>query len=250
MAGLSNRFKQAGFKKPKYMLNAGDKTLFEHSISGFSSYFETEPFLFVYLKDQVDPAFILNKCRRQGLKQENIILSGLDHPTDGQATTVSNGLSNINVSKAEPLTIFNIDTIYRSFKHPDFSRFPESIGYLDVFKAEGDHWSFVKPIDPDAKFGRALEVAEKKRISNLCSTGLYHFRSAGLFLDEFATIADYSSSSLQGAERYIAPLYNNLIKRGEAVYYRTLNAKSIQFSGTPSEYKDFTKNNAWGAETP
>ena len=250
MAGLSSRFAKAGYKKPKYMLDAGGKTLFEHSIAGFSSYFETEPFLFIYLKDAVDPKFIHEKCRRQGLADDQILLAGLEHPTDGQATTVAQGLNHAEVARSEPLTIFNIDTIYATFTHPKLPDDPDIVGYLDVFKGAGDHWSFVRPDNADEQIGRAVEVTEKLRISNLCSTGLYHFRTAGVFVDEFREIQDVPKSEFQGNERYIAPLYNRLIEKGKQVYFRTLKTENIQFSGTPSEYEHFLSSNAWNAEKP
>ncbi|EKO3985769.1 capsular biosynthesis protein, partial [Vibrio fluvialis] len=35
MAGMSSRFFKAGYSKPKYMLEAKGKTLFEHSVLSF-----------------------------------------------------------------------------------------------------------------------------------------------------------------------------------------------------------------------
>ncbi|QCO55510.1 capsular biosynthesis protein [Pseudorhodobacter turbinis] len=250
MAGLSSRFTKAGYKKPKYMLDAGGMTLFEHSIAGFSAYFKTEPFLFISLKGVVDPTFIREKCRRQGLPDDHIIIAELDAPTDGQATTVASGLADIGVAEAEPLTIFNIDTIYSSFQHPVLPDAPDVAGYLDVFEGPGEHWSFVRPQHPDEQFGRAVEVTEKRRISNLCSTGLYHFRSAGLFQQEFAAIRDVPASDLQGNERYIAPFYDRMIKNGKQVFYRVIDPQSVQFSGTPDEYAQFVAQNGWEAERP
>lgn len=250
MAGLSSRFTKAGYKKPKYMLDAGGMTLFEHSIAGFSAYFEAEPFLFISLKDVVDPAFIREKCRRQGLPDDHIIIAELGAPTDGQATTVACGLADISVAEAEPLTIFNIDTIYSGFQHPALPDAPDVAGYLDVFEGPGEHWSFVRPQHSDEQFGRAVEVTEKHRISNLCSTGLYHFRSAGLFQEEFAAIRDVPASELQGNERYIAPLYDRMIKNGKQVFYRVIDPQSVQFSGTPDEYAQFVAQNGWEPERP
>ncbi|MBD6989485.1 capsular biosynthesis protein, partial [Vibrio parahaemolyticus] len=39
MAGMSSRFFNAGYDKPKYMLEARGVTLFEHSILSFKKYF-------------------------------------------------------------------------------------------------------------------------------------------------------------------------------------------------------------------
>ena len=250
MAGLSSRFTRAGFRKPKFMLDAGGRTLFEHSIAGFQDYFDTQEFLFVYLDTTVDREFIEKKCNQLGMPRQNILTVALDSPTDGQATTVAEGVIQSSAARSEPLTIFNIDTIYRSFRHPNFPETEAIQGYLDVFEGEGDHWSFVRPDVEDETLGRAAEVVEKRRISNLCSSGLYHFQSAGIFLDEFARIKETPAELLQGRERYIAPLYNDLIERGGTVYYRKIDTQEIQFSGTPEEYLEFTNANGWEAERP
>ncbi|UXC89786.1 capsular biosynthesis protein [Sphingobium sp. RSMS] len=241
MAGLSSRFTAAGFTQPKYMLPAGDRSLFEHSISGFSAYYESTPFLFIYLAEIVDPSFILEGCERRGLPADNVRLAGLPAPTEGQAATVSQGLAIANVDRKEPITIFNIDTMYRTFQQPDFAFDPSVDGYLDVFQAEGDHWSFVRPFDEAQEQGFACEVTEKRRISQLCSTGLYHFREAGLFMDAFEEIKGVALDHLPGNERYIAPLYNQLIEKGRKIGYRQIAGEDIRFSGTPAEYRDFVE---------
>jgi hypothetical protein len=239
MAGLSSRFTAAGFAQPKYMLRAGDRSLFEHSISGFSAYYENTPFLFIYLADVVDPSFILEGCERRGLPLANVRLAGLPAPTDGQAATVAQGLAIAGIDRCEPITIFNIDTMYRTFRQPQFALDPSVDGYLDVFHAQGDHWSFVRPVGEGREQGFACEVTEKRRISDLCSTGLYHFREAGLFLDAFEEIKGVALDHLPGRERYIAPLYNQLIEKGRKVGYRVIPGQDVRFSGTPAEYCDF-----------
>ena len=50
MAGLSSRFFDAGFDKPKYALEAHGRTLFFHSVGSFGHYFDEVPFLFITLE--------------------------------------------------------------------------------------------------------------------------------------------------------------------------------------------------------
>lgn len=49
-------------------------------------------------------------------------------------------------------------------------------GFIPYFKAEGNHWSFVK-LDTH---GNAIEVREKTRISDYCTIRTYYFRTAQL----------------------------------------------------------------------
>ncbi|AYC99592.1 capsular biosynthesis protein [Neorhizobium sp. NCHU2750] len=239
MAGLSRRFTEAGFTVPKFMLPAGSMNLFQHSVYGFRDAFADEKFLFVYLGATCSEEFILESSDAIGLRAENVKLARLDNPTDGQATTVARGLEVGGVSPDEPITIFNIDTIYSGFEQPDLSKFANVAGYLDVFVGDGDHWSFVRPKHTDENIGEALEVTEKVRISNLCSSGLYQFASAATFMNEFDAIRNRPVAELQGHERYIAPLYNAMIQKGKTVVYRVMDADNIKFSGTPAEYRHF-----------
>ena len=243
MAGLSSRFAKAGYDRPKYMLPAGDRNLLEHSISGFSHYFDQSPFLFIHLANAVDPAFIRDSCRRMGLPDRNVAIVALSRYTGGQAETVAQGLRDVQAGQDQPITIFNIDTMYRTFRQPDVALGDDAVdGYLDVMRAEGDHWSFVRPEDARADAGRVLEVTEKVRISELCSTGLYHFRAAGRFLDAFDAVRDVPLDQMQGGERYIAPLYNQIIAAGGDVAYPVIPSTDVRFSGTPNEYVAFVAN--------
>ena len=73
MAGLSSRFKKAGFSKPKYMLEAKGKTLFEHSILSFERYFDKEEFLFIVLDVFGTPAFVEESAVALGIKKIKVI---------------------------------------------------------------------------------------------------------------------------------------------------------------------------------
>ena len=240
MAGLSSRFTKAGYQVPKYQLDAGGKTLFWHSVAGFRKFFDTHPFLFI-MRDVADtPAFVAEECRKMGILHPVYVV--LDEPTSGQAETVALGLQRANVDPQTPITIFNIDTIRRNFEFPAHIDLDACDGYLEVFRGEGDHWSFVGPKTSDPSQSIAQQVTEKVRISDLCSTGLYHFKTAGLFLDVYSEIAIRALTDLQGGERYIAPLYDILIKRGYDIRYGIIGSDEVEFSGTPDEYTAFCKH--------
>jgi len=242
MAGQSSRFANAGYTKPKFMLKIADGTVFDYAIGGFHRYFQDETFCFIHVDGQADPGFILERCAIAGLPPSQVRIVPLPMPTDGQARTVVDGLRRIGVDGPEPLTIFNIDTFYTDFVHPDFPAGEPASGYLDVFVAEGTHWSFVEPQTHEESTGIARRVVEKVRISNLCSTGLYHFHSASHLFEAFDQVAHFPAAQLQGGERYIAPLYQRLIDSGQTVRYRTIPREQISFCGTPTEYRQFLKD--------
>lgn len=234
MAGLSSRFFKAGFDKPKYMLEAHGKTLFEHSVESFEHYFASTEFAFVVRDIYDTPTFVKSQCENLGIKKATVIV--LEHETRGQAETVYLALKRLNKQEG-PLTIFNIDTFEPNFRYPDEAFIGD--GFLDVFRGSGSNWSFAKPISADSK--QVIETAEKQPISDLCSTGLYHFTSIQDFTDSYENMLSQPTETWAKGELYVAPLYNYLIKKGRVIYYNLLNRDDVIFCGTPDEYHDFLK---------
>lgn len=232
MAGLSSRFFKAGFDKPKYMLEAHGKTLFEHSVASFEHYFQTQPFMFI-VRDIFDtPAFVEQQCQQMGIANYQVIV--LEQETRGQAETVYLALQKAGTREGA-ITIFNIDTFRPGFRFPD----PELIGdgFLDVFEGSGDNWSFARPAGDGSR--RVLETAEKQPISNLCSTGLYHFSDVRDFLLSYEDYLNKPSDQWAKGELYVAPLYNHLIELGRSIFYNLIPSEGVIFCGTPDEYRDF-----------
>lgn len=235
MAGLSSRFKKAGFSKPKYMLEAKGKTLFEHSILSFERYFDKEEFLFIVLDVFGTPAFVEESAAALGIKKIKVIT--LNDPTRGQAETVYLGLKKSEVSLSSPITIFNIDTFRPGFEYPsDFDIFKVD-GYLETFFGEGSNWSNVLPQGEGSN--KVVKTAEKQEISKFCCTGLYHFKSADQFCKVFEIYLDKPLEELQGGELYIAPMYNELISTGADIRFTVIGRDQVIFCGVPDEYFDF-----------
>ena len=91
--------------------------------------------------------------------------------------------------------------------------------------------------NPDPrKAGDVLGVAEKLPISELCCTGLYHFRRAGDFRWAYRN-PQPPRSPAERRERYVAPLYNALIARGERIGMQVIDPADVIFCGTPEEYE-------------
>lgn len=227
MAGESRRFHVAGYPVPKYMLPISGRPLFDWTLLSFKPYFQSEPFLFVVRGSGGVEAFLEARLSELGISNAKVIT--LREPTAGQAETVETGLQASQASGSSPITIFNIDTVRL---RPDLTPPEDSSGWLEVFSALGDNWSFVEP-DPE-KPDSVRRCVEKTRISDLCCTGLYHFASCDLFLDALGQERRAPSMS----ELYVAPLYNHLIASGHRIAWRTAPASSVKLSGVPSEYED------------
>ena len=229
MAGMSRRFTEAGYALPKYMLPLAGRSVFDHAVGSFQAYFDDLPFLFIARDVAGTQAFLERSCDALGIRDAAIVM--LDEPTAGQAETVEMGLHRAGTGDGEALTIFNIDTFRPGFRFPAQPWSTASDGYLEVFRGAGANWSYVRP-SPDEP-GLALETAEKRPISDLCCTGLYHFSRAGDFRQALAA----ERANPAAAELYVAPIYNHLIAAGRRIHYEVIDASEIIFCGVPAEYE-------------
>lgn len=229
MLGRSSRFFEAGYTLPKYQLPLGNETVFAKSVRTFENQFLDTPFLFLIRSDHNALKFVTGEITRLGIKDFRI--KQFDYETRGQAESVVIGVAEYD--EQTPLLIFNIDTIRINFESPQ--KLYQG-GYIEVFKGEGDGWSFVEP-DLGQKVKR---TAEKNRISDLCSNGLYFFSRCKDFREAYEDCLN--SNKLINGEIYIAPLYNYLIKRGLDVGYILVEKKDILHCGIPKDYENLRKN--------
>lgn len=232
MAGLGTRFKEAGYKEPKYQIMAKGKTLFGWSMESLRGYYnEDNDYFFIVRKEDDASDFIYRICELENIcKKDKIHVLELDHVTDGQATTAM--LASDEWKKDDELLIYNIDTYVEAYsmKAEDIS----GDGFIPCFKAEGDHWSFVKLDD----MGNAVEVREKVRISDNCTLGAYYFKSCALYekmYDEYYN----GGAALDAGERYVAPLYNYMIEKGMSVRISDVDYNKVHVLGTPKELQAF-----------
>jgi hypothetical protein len=232
MAGDSRRFSEAGFAPPKFLLAAHGASLFDHAVGSFESYFGQDHFLFI-VRDRSASAYVAGRCSGLGIVRAEVV--DLGEPTLGQADTVRRGIEAAAVPDQEPMIVFNIDTFRPGYRKPNFVDDPDCAGYVEVFRGSGEGWSFAAPIEgrPD----RAACLVEKRRISSLCCTGLYYFRSAGEFRWAYANPPEPASAAEQ-RERYVAPLYNALIAAGHRINLAEIARGDVIFCGTPSEYAE------------
>lgn len=233
MGGVGKRFREAGYPVPKYMIEVKGRTLFEWSIISLEGYRnKADLFVFIALKDsEIDvETFIKEKCIILGIDKYKIIL--LDYLTDGQATTAL--LAEKYWSLENSLIIYNIDT----YVEPGFMNSEElrGDGFIPCFKAEGAHWSFVK-LDSS---GKVIEIKEKEKISDNCTLGAYYFKTCKLYKELYLDFYKDSHNMVNG-EKYIAPLYNCLLKCGGKIYISDVPADRVHVLGTPEELLEFEK---------
>ncbi len=233
MGGLGSRFRKCGYTLPKYMIEAHGKTLFEWSLISLEGYRDAAAqYIFIALKDaeQDVEAFIREKCIVLGIGDPKVIL--LDALTDGQATTAT--LAERYWNAENGLLIYNIDTYVEAGEMNSAEL--KGDGFIPCFKAEGDHWSFVR-LDEE---GRVAEIKEKQRISDHCTLGAYYFKSCRLYRELYDGFYGEGKAGM-GVEKYVAPLYDYLLSEGGEIYISDVSPDKVHVLGTPEELEAFLK---------
>ena len=230
MAGMGSRFRKAGYKIPKFMIEVKGKTLFEWSMESLTDLYADKNLkcIFVVRKEDEARGFILEKM--QGYDVKNVEIVEIDELTDGQATSAL--LAKPYWNADEGMVVYNIDTYVESgaIRAKDF----RGDGFIPCFNAPGEHWSFVK-LDEN---GKAVEVREKQRISDNCTIGLYYFRNCELYEQVYNEYyAD--DAHMEKNEKFIAPLYNYMIEKGMEVRISIIPSEKVHVLGTPEEVKMF-----------
>jgi dTDP-glucose pyrophosphorylase len=205
MAGRGSRFADVGITTPKPLIDVRGKPMYAWATDCLPLSLATR-LIFICLREHLATRGLADDiCSRYAPKAPIII--PLDTVTRGQAETVLQARRYINTD--EPLLIYNADTFEKNHLGEVLPRLPASVdGLWSVFFAPGEKYSFART---DGR-GRVVETAEKRRISDLCSTGLYWFRRGRDFvrLAEAALAAEDRS----GGEYYVAPLYTRMIAEG------------------------------------
>lgn len=231
MAGVGSRFQNAGYTVPKYMIEAKGKTLFDWSMDSLLDYnSHVDKYIFVVRKEDNAATFITRHCKVYGIKQVEIL--EIEHMTDGQATTCMLALPYCKPDN--PILVYNIDTYVEPYemKYADIC----GEGHIPCFSGDGDHWSFVKLNNE----GKAVEVREKKRISDNCTLGAYYFSSAELYKQLYNEYY-LENCNIEKNEKYIAPLYNYMIQKGLSITISSINKDKVHVLGTPEELAEFLK---------
>lgn len=240
MAGGGRRFREVGHTVPKFRIEAGGQSLFAWSMESLRGFIAAGcPFVFIAQRADEAGPFITAQAKRLGIVDHALVeIEGI---TDGQATTVLAAAP--NMPDARGIIIYNIDTHVAPQALPVTA--VRGDGWIPCFPGEGEGWSFARCDEAGPDPDRVLEVREKQRISPHATVGLYYFSSLRLYRDAYER--HYSDPiNLEKGERYIAPLYNRLVRDGRPVFMHRLPADAVHPLGVPAEVARFVASGRGG----
>jgi len=169
------------------------------------------------LREGARITFVVLEAHRSGLVEAARHLAGahaqvvaLEQVTDGQLCTVLAATHALDLDS--DLLIASCDTyVVSSLADAIRDKPAECRGIISVADMPGERWSFARTDDA----GRVVAVAEKQRISNHASTGLYYFTSAGEFVEEANRLI--AAGQKTRGEYYVMPVYERYIAAGKRV---------------------------------
>jgi NDP-sugar pyrophosphorylase family protein len=207
MAGRGSRFSSKGFAKPKPLIEVAGKPMFEWALQSLKG-LEVRLLIVIALKDHEYNFEISKKLSQIWIGQFQLIT--IEGVTEGQLCTVLTAEELIN--RDEGVLIISSDTMVVSEIAKDIQNIKKGVkGLISVLNLPGEQWSFAKT----NLEGIVTEVAEKKRISDHASTGMYYFSSGEEFI-KFGKKMILENKRTNG-EFYIIPVYNELIAHQKIV---------------------------------
>lgn len=205
MAGSGQRFKDAGYKEIKPLINVLGKPMIEAVIENLG--FDNE-FIFI-LNKEYDFEFLVTNLIKKYCPRA--IIRYTEKLTEGPACTAL--LAEKDITDSD-LIIINCDQIIRDFdidKLKEFAEINGADGVLGAFISSSKKNSYVK-LDPN---GEVIEVREKIVISNIATNGLHYWKNGRDFVESAKQMI--AANERYNNEFYIAPTYNHLIQKGKKI---------------------------------
>lgn len=232
MAGRGSRYATEGIQTPKPLVEVAGKPMLFWAIDGLLGLKFSEIILIVLEAHEARYGIsgLVNKylesryLGNMDLGKVSIKLVTIQDVTEGQLCTVLAAKSLID--NDEDVLIAASDTFIRGNLKKDIAYKPSNCaGIISVINLPGDQWSFART---DGEF-RVVEVAEKIRISDHASNGLYYF-SKGADLVAFGESMIQNNERIRG-EFYVIPVYQKMIDAGKLVIIS--HADEMWDMGTP-----------------
>lgn len=207
MAGRGSRFSGSGYNRPKPLIEVNGIPMFLLALKSLQNVDYSE-IIFVTLEEHEENYKVSDYVKKHLTASFKLVT--LKDITEGQLCTVLAAKDFIETD--EDILIISSDTIVLSNIGFDIrNKSNNCAGLISVADMPGDRWSFAKINEA----GAVIEVAEKVRISNHASTGLYYFANGKKFCELAQELID--SNERTRNEFYVIPLYQKYISQGDFV---------------------------------
>ena len=230
MAGRGTRLSSIS-DLPKPFIEINGKPMIYWALKSLEGFNNISEVIFIILSGHKNELDIVKLIDSSTNHPKNCVF--IDKITEGQLCTVLSARDFIESD--EDLLIMSCDTYVQSQLYQKIVNRKDSCkGIISVKELLGDQWSFVA-IDNNMK---VIEVAEKRRISDYASTGMYYFSNGNEFV-KYSNEVIKNKISTNG-EYYIIPVYGEYIKNSASIEISI--ASEVWDMGNPVALKEFIEN--------
>ena len=226
MAGRGSRFKNAGYKVPKPLIDIYGHSMIEYVIRNITPKCDYR-FIFICQREHITDYNLDKKII--SLVDGSIIIP-INYVTEGAACTVL--LAEKYINNQDQLMIANSD----QYIDTDINDYIKAINQFDglIMTMPSDHpkWSYIKYDDN----GFVTMVREKEVISNDATVGIYNFKYGSDFVKYAHSMID--NNKRVNNEFYVAPVYNEMINDGRKIVYYNVGDKMYGL-GVPDDLEYF-----------
>ena len=223
MAGLGKRFKEAGYDKPKPLIDVLGQPMIQRVVNCLSARHTDVNFIFIAQKQHMEIGLkeVIDPLGRTIL---------LNEVTEGAACTTL--LAKDLIDNENELIIANCDQ-YMKWDFDDFiANARKHDGCLATFNSTNPHHSYAK-----VKNSLVEKVAEKIVISDKASAGIYYFKNGSQYVQAAEQMINKNIRT--NNEFYICPAFNELIEKGFQVSIYNIDVMNKHMLGTPLELNIF-----------
>ena len=226
-AGAGTRFVNAGFTFPKPLIDVNGKPMIQVVVENLNI---DANYIYIVQNEHYEKynlKYLLNMIT------PDCTIVTIDKVTEGAACTTL--LAKEYINNDDPLLIANSDQ-YISWNSVDFM-YAMSAGNIDggllTFRSTHPKWSYVK-LDESLYI---CEVAEKKVISDIATTGIYYWSKGSDYIKYSEQMID--KNIRVNNEFYIAPVYNEAIYENKK--FKNFDVDEMWGLGTPEDLQRFLK---------
>jgi dTDP-glucose pyrophosphorylase len=233
IAGRGSRFRDAGYTLPKPLIPVHGVPMIELVVRNVRP---TQPhrFVFLALQEHLDTTDMPEALYRAAPGCEIVPVTEV---TQGAACTVL--LARRFIDNQDSLMLVNSDQYVDTDINAYLAHMEERTadGLIMTFWSDHPKWSYAKL----ASNGWVTDVIEKKVVSNEATVGIYNFRHGADFVA--AADAMIASDKRVNGEFYVAPVYNELITRGQKIccYNIGREQEGMYGLGVPADLEHFLR---------
>ena len=225
IGGKGERFKNAGYKQEKPMINVFEKPLFFYVLDELN--IGKNDNIYIIYNRRLDNQYFSKKITE---KYPDINMLPIDNETNGAAETIYIGLNKYNniIKRENKNIILDCDTIYREDIIDMYRKSQQgNIVFYTEKKKENPIYSYIEIDDTN----RILNIMEKTKISNNANTGAYCFQN----LDNLNYFCKYiiDNNIMFNNELYTSCVIYEMIKKNNEFYGIEINDNDVISLGTP-----------------